>query len=117
MQELFEALHSQLRAGKPGYHRTSYMVKENSFFNIPASKEVRQTSHACGTVFQQHVFGFNAAGAYGWVDVVCVLLRQARCNRGIDCLRSARQTKSLLLYCTLQYQQHMLSAQALCTVC
>jgi len=38
-RELFEALHSQLRAGKPGYHRTAYMVKENSFFNIPASKE------------------------------------------------------------------------------
>lgn len=41
-QELFEALHSKLRAGKPGYHRTSYMVQENSFFHIPASQEVRQ---------------------------------------------------------------------------
>lgn len=46
VQELFESLHTKLRAGKPGFHRASYMVQENSFFNIPASKEVRRTTTA-----------------------------------------------------------------------
>ena len=40
-QELFEVLPNKLRAGKPGFHRASYMVQENNFFNIPASSEVR----------------------------------------------------------------------------
>jgi hypothetical protein len=38
-RDLFKALHDNLRAGEPGYYRTEYMVYENTFFHIPASKE------------------------------------------------------------------------------
>lgn len=37
LQDLFESLQSNLRAGLPGFHKGSYKVRENKFFHIPSS--------------------------------------------------------------------------------
>lgn len=60
-QDFFDEVHSKLRAGKPGFHRKSYVVRENHFHNIPGG-QVRAAALCLQSLFRAHRAVFIEGG-------------------------------------------------------